>query len=80
MFHEAFHIACRITYPAFDRAEARRTSFKEVLADYFAACFLMPKEWVEEHWPEVQDVQAMAGRFDVPLSQMKRRLNQLSLL
>jgi predicted transcriptional regulator len=80
MFHEAFHIACRITYPAFDRAEARRTSFKEVLADYFAACFLMPKEWVEEYWPEVQDIRAMAGRFDVPLSQMRRRLNQLNLL
>jgi hypothetical protein len=80
MFHEAFHIACRITYPAFNRAEARHTSFNEILADHFATCFLMPKEWVEEYWPRVQDVRAMADRFDVPLSQMRGRLNQLNLL
>lgn len=80
MFHEAFHIACRITYPAFNRAEARHTSFNEVLADHFATCFLMPKEWVEEYWPRVRDVRAMAGKFDVPVNQMRERLNQLNLL
>lgn len=80
MFHEAFHIACRIACPACDKAELRRTSFNEVLADHFAACFLMPKNWVEEYWPRVQDVQGMADRFDVPSVQMKRRLNQLNLL
>jgi len=80
MFHEAFHIACRITCPACDKAEVRRTSFNEVLADHFATCILMPKEWVEEYWPMVQDVPALADRFDVPTRQMRRRLNQLSLL
>jgi len=80
LFHEAFHIAHRITYPAFKKAEARHTSFNEVLADHFAACFLMPKEWVKEYWPRVQDVRVMADRFDVPVRQMRRRLNQLSLL
>jgi hypothetical protein len=80
LFHEAFHIACRITYPAFNRAEARRASFNEVLADHFATCFLMPKEWVEEYWSRVRDVRAMADRFDVPLGQMRWRLNQLNLL
>jgi hypothetical protein len=80
LFHEAFHIAHRITCPACDKVEARRTSFNEVLADHFATCFLMPKEWVEEHWPRVQDVRVMADRFEVPVRQMRRRLNQLSLL
>lgn len=80
MFHEAFHIAYRMAYPAFNKAEARRTSFNEVLADHFATCFLMPKEWVEEYWPRVQDVRAMADRFDVPIRQMRERLNQLNLL
>jgi Zn-dependent peptidase ImmA (M78 family) len=80
LFHEAFHIACRITCPACDKIEVRRTSFTEVLADHFAACFLMPKEWVEECWPKVRDVRAMADRFDVPLSQMRRRIKQLNLL
>jgi hypothetical protein len=80
LFHEAFHIAYRITYPTFEKAEVRHTSFNEVLADHFATCFLMPKEWVEEYWPRVQDVREMAYMFDVPLSQMRGRLNQLNLL
>lgn len=80
MFHEAFHIAHRITLPAFNRAVVRRASFNEVLADHFATCFLMPKGWVEEYWPRLQGIRAMADRFDVPTSQMRRRLNQLSLL
>jgi len=80
LFHEAFHIARRITYPAFNKAEVRRTSFNEILADHFATCFLMPKEWVEAYWPRVQNVRAMADRFDVPVRQMRRRLSQLSLL
>jgi len=80
MFHEAFHIAHRITYTTFNRAEVRRASFNEVLADHFATCLLMPKEWSEEYWPRLQNVRTMAKRFDVPISQMRRRLNQLSLL
>ena len=80
LFHEAFHIAYRITYPAFNKAEVSKTSFNEVLADHFATCFLMPKEWVEEYWPKVQDVRAMADLFDVTVSQMRRRLNQFNLL
>lgn len=80
LFHEAFHIAYRMAYPAFDKSEVRHTSFNEVLADHFATCLLMPREWVEEYWPRVQDVRAMADKFDVPVRQMERRLNQLSLL
>ena len=80
MFHEAFHIAHRITYPAFNKAKVKRASFNEVLADHFAACILMPKDWVKEYWPKVRDVRAMADLFDVPSSQMRRRLNQFNLL
>ncbi len=80
MFHEAFHITYRIVCPAFKEAKLSHKSFNEVLADHFARCFLMPKDWVEEYWPSVQDVRAMADLFDVPVRQMRRRLNQLSLL
>ena len=79
MFHEAFHIAYRMAYPAFNKSELRVASFNEVLADHFATCFLMRKEWVEEHWPSLKDVRAMADRFDVPVRQMRKRLHQLSL-
>lgn len=80
LFHEAFHIAYRITYPAFDKVEVRHTSFNEILADHFANCFLMPKEWVEEYWLRMHDVRKMADKFDVSFPQMRRRLNQLNLL
>lgn len=79
MFHEAFHIACRIINPAFKETELSNISFYEVLADHFATCLLMRKEWIEEYWPRVQDLGVMADIFDVPLSQMRRRLNELGL-
>ena len=81
IFHEAFHIACRNASPAFKRFDLEdRKPFRELLADHFSFCFLMPKEWVEEWWPTVQDVQSMARTFDVPASAMGRRLRQLGLL
>ena len=80
MFHEAFHIAHRMAYPAFNKSELRVTSFTEVLADHFATCFLMRKDWVEECWPRLKDVRAMADRFDVPVKQMRQRLHHLNLL
>lgn len=79
IFHEAFHIACRNASPAFKRFDIEgRRPFREILADHFAFCFLMPKEWVEERWPKVHDVQSMARIFDVSMSAMGRRLRQLA--
>jgi len=80
MFHEAFHIAYRIINPAFKETELSHISFNEVLADHFATCLLMCKEWIEEYWPRVQDLGVMADIFDVPIRQMRRRLSQLGLL
>lgn len=79
MFHEAFHIAYRIINPAFKETELSHISFNEVLADHFATCLLMRKEWIEECWPRVQDLGVMADIFDVPIRQMRRRLSQLGL-
>ncbi len=80
MFHEAFHIAYRIINPAFKKTKLSHISFNEVLADHFATCLLMRKEWIEECWPRVQDPRVMADIFDVPIQQMRRRLSQLGLL
>lgn len=80
MFHEAFHIACYGASPAFMRVEMRHRRLGEVLANHFATCVLMPKEWVEEQWPMVQDIDRMADIFDVSTTRMRRRLSQLSLL
>ena len=79
MFHEAFHIAYRIINPAFKETGLNHIPFTEVLADHFATCLLMRKEWIEECWSRVQDPRVMADIFDVPTHQMRKRLSQLGL-
>ncbi len=81
LFHEAFHILahCKGT-PVFRKRGAIQGSFNELVADYFAACILMPREWIEEKWPEVKDLGRMAEIFDVPKSVMWIRLRELSLI
>ena len=54
VFHEAFHILAHCkTSPVFRKRGAIQGSFNELLADYFAACMLMLREWVREKWAEV---------------------------
>ena len=81
IFHEAFHILahCRTT-PVFRKRGSVVGSFNEFLADYFALCILMPREWVVEKWTEVKNLDRMAEIFVVPKSAMCIRLRQLSLI
>jgi predicted transcriptional regulator len=52
----------------------------ERLADYFAACVLMPRRWVKTAWCiETQSIEALADRFQVSPKAMAYRLNQLGL-
>ena len=81
VFHEAFHILahCR-TIPVFRKRGSVVGSFNELLADCFAGCMLMPREWVVEKWAEVKDLDRMAEIFAVPKSAMCIRLRQLGLI
>ena len=81
VFHEAFHILahCRTT-PVFRKRGAIGGSFNELLADYFAMCILMPRQWVREKWAEVQHLDRMVKIFDVPKPAMYVRLRQLGLV
>ncbi|MBA7714200.1 hypothetical protein ES703_123217 [subsurface metagenome] len=81
LFHEAFHILahCKAT-PVFRQRGTKEGSFNELLADYFATCILMPKEWVTEKWAEVKDLDRMAEIFDAPKSAMCVRLKRLGLI
>jgi hypothetical protein len=81
VFHEAFHILahCRTT-PVFRKRGSVVGSFNELLADHFAFCTLMPREWIVEKWAEVKDLGRMAEIFVVPKSAMCIRLRQLGLL
>jgi hypothetical protein len=81
VFHEAFHILahCR-TSPVFRKRGSIVGSFNEWLADYFALCTLMPRQWIVERWAEVKDLDKMTGIFAVPKSAMCIRLRQLGLI
>ncbi len=83
LFHEAFHILahcrCKGT-PVFMKMSGKQGSFNELLADYYAICVLMPKEWVEQQWVKAKDLDRMAEIFSVPKSTMWFRLRELSLI
>jgi len=81
LFHEAFHVlAHRRGTPVFRRRDCKTGSFNELLADYFAACILMPREWVKEKWAEVKNLRSMAEIFDVEEPLMWIRLREMDLI
>jgi hypothetical protein len=54
---------------------------RERIADYFAACYLMPKMWLRRAWTSgLQDPEALAGLFKVSLPAMEKRLKYLQYL
>jgi hypothetical protein len=54
---------------------------RERVADYFAACVLMPKRLVKRCWGErMQNLAALAAEFDVSQDAMHRRLQDLGLV
>lgn len=81
LFHEAFHILAHCnTSPVFRKRSEMAGSFNEMLADHFALCILMPRDWIIEKWVEVRDLEKMAEIFAVPRSAMCIRLRQLNLI
>ncbi|MCA1701740.1 MAG: ImmA/IrrE family metallo-endopeptidase [Actinobacteria bacterium] len=53
----------------------------EAVCDHFAASLLMPKAWVKRHWGAgVQDIAALAWRFEVSQQAMFIRLMNLGLI
>ena len=81
LFHEAFHILAHSQgTPQFREGNNLRGSFIEGLADYFAMAVLMPRGWIHEKWPEIQDATGMAEFFKVTRSTAFLRLRQLGLV
>ena len=53
----------------------------ERVADYFAACLLMPKRWVKRYWGErIQTMSGLADQFGVSTQAMRYRLVQLGII
>jgi Zn-dependent peptidase ImmA (M78 family) len=54
---------------------------REQIANYFAACYLMPKMWVRRAWTGgIQDPEALAGLFKVSTEAMTTRLTYLGFI
>lgn len=75
LFHEFKHI---VDHPTRDLIE--NDEMAERVADYFAACVLMPKAWVKAAFcNETQKIEALAEKFAVSPRAMSVRLAQLGL-
>lgn len=77
--HVIDHSLATIAYPArFGMTSGQR---QEQVADYFAACVLMPRRWVKRAWGNgIQDVNRLARMFEVSREAMRYRLRALGLL
>lgn len=85
-FSLAHEIAHRVLHP--DRrghvygdriASRRRNTARDPIeraCDYFAACLLMPRKWVQEHAAWASSARQLARRFEVSEAAMKARLRE----
>jgi hypothetical protein len=79
-FHEAFHILAHLrSKPKFSNMKTD-SQFNELLAGYFSACLLMPRNWFIKKWFEFNDVCKLASFFNAPKSAACIRLIRLNLV
>ncbi len=76
ILHEGFHVLRQAGGVALQSTG----NDLELLADFFAACVLMPEEWVCARWPKVKELWQMASIFKVSQAAMKIRLMELGLV
>jgi hypothetical protein len=81
IFHELKHaIDGAATTAALERMSRRgRRPAPEYVADYFAACILMPEPWVVDAVRHAEDVSHLARYFGVSKDAMRVRLELLGL-
>jgi hypothetical protein len=81
--HEFKHVIdspfAKLIYPPKDGVPSYERA--EYICDYFAACLLMPRTWVKQHYcvEGIQELRRLAKRFDVSQTAMQIRLNQIGL-
>ncbi len=81
LFHEIFHVLAHYrASPVFRKRGLKEGVFNEMLADYFASCILMPREWVKEKWAEVNNLKQMTKNFQVTEVSMWIRLKTMGLI
>lgn len=77
--HIVDHTSRHLLYGRHDDPQAGARA--ERVADYFAACLLMPKRWVKHYWGEgIQTMTGLSSRFGVSTQAMRYRLLYLGLI
>jgi Zn-dependent peptidase ImmA (M78 family) len=68
-------------YSKLGKSMEERHRIIERICDYFAACLLMPRNWVKQQWANgIQNTMALAAIFNVSEAAMDRRLRDLHLI
>lgn len=83
LMHEFKHILDHTTRHVQYRDSAYRSAYEQAerVADYFAACVLMPKRVVKRLWFEPrQNIAGLAGTLCVSTAALRYRLDQLGLI
>jgi Zn-dependent peptidase ImmA (M78 family) len=82
LMHEFKHVLdhTRRHFPYYDRSSRSHDEYSERVADYFAACVLMPKKTVIRLWCSGhQDIPALAAKLQVSVPALRYRLAYLGL-
>ena len=80
LLHELKHIVDHGSPGVFDRSPSTTRPLAESVADFFAACALMPRAWVKQaYFDGIQRPDDLADLFDVSVTAMQVRLRQLGL-
>lgn len=80
--HMIDHSLEKIVYARLGNGDNERKRQQiEAICQHFAASFLMPKTWLKHWWMQgFQDVNALAGLFQVSASAMEVRLKKLGFI
>ncbi|MEV6831173.1 ImmA/IrrE family metallo-endopeptidase [Amycolatopsis sp. NPDC051102] len=83
--HEFKHILDHpyigVIYSKLGKTEEERDYLTERICDYFAACLLMPRNWLKRAWASgIQDQTALAAKFHVSEAAMGIRLKEVGLI
>lgn len=79
--HVLDHPFIKEIYSELGSADEERHRMTEQICDYFAACLLMPRNWLKRAWASgIQSPAALAAKFNVSEAAMTIRLRELRLL
>ncbi|MEV6871482.1 ImmA/IrrE family metallo-endopeptidase [Amycolatopsis sp. NPDC051128] len=79
--HVLDHPYIKVIYSELGRTNKERDEITERICNYFAACVLMPRNWVKRAWASgIQGPAALAAKFKVSPEAMAIRLREIGLV